>query len=98
MRPAEPTLIDNHSQQPYGRAMRLDELPPRHAAKIAGIDWTMLDEKVARRLQELGFDEGVAIETLHRGPISLDPIAVRVGRMTIALRKAVAGAVTVVPA
>jgi ferrous iron transport protein A len=78
--------------------MRLDQLAPRHVAHISGVDWMMLDEKTARRLRELGFDEGVAIQTLHRGPIGLDPIAVRVGRMTIALRKAVAGAVTVVPA
>ncbi|MDO6416320.1 FeoA family protein [Sphingomonas sp. BIUV-7] len=78
--------------------MRLDELPSRQASCISAIDWDGLDDKAARRLRELGFDEGVAIETLHRGPIGLDPIAVRVGRMTIALRKAVAAAVTVVPA
>ena len=75
--------------------MRLDELPPRRSTHISAIDWDMLDAKAARRLRELGFDEGVAIETLHRGPIGLDPIAVRVGKMTIALRKAVAMAVTV---
>jgi ferrous iron transport protein A len=78
--------------------MRLDELPPRQATHISAIDWDALDDKAARRLRELGFDEGVAIETLHRGPISLDPIAVRVGKMTIALRKAVASAVSVTPA
>jgi ferrous iron transport protein A len=78
--------------------MRLDQLPPRSASQIASIDWNMLDEKAGRRLRELGFDEGVAVETLHRGPIGLDPIAVRVGKMTIALRRAVAVAVTVVPA
>jgi ferrous iron transport protein A len=78
--------------------MRLDELPPRHATYISAIDWDVLDDKAARRLRELGFDEGVAIETLHRGPIGLDPIAVRVGKMTIALRKAVASAVSVTPA
>jgi ferrous iron transport protein A len=78
--------------------MRLDELPLRRATTISAIDWDGLDEKAARRLRELGFDEGVAIETLHRGPVSLDPIAVRVGKMTIALRKAVAFAVSVTPA
>lgn len=78
--------------------MRLDELPPRRATQISAIDWDALEDKAARRLRELGFDEGVPIETLHRGPLGLDPIAVRVGRMTIALRKAVATAVTVTPA
>lgn len=76
-------------------SLRLDELPPRHAARVTGIDWSLLREKEGRRLRELGFDEGVAIETLHRGPIGLDPIACRVGRMTIALRRAHAAAIFV---
>jgi ferrous iron transport protein A len=78
--------------------MRLDELPPRRATLISAIDWDALEENASRRLRELGFDEGVQIETLHRGPIGLDPIAVRVGKMTIALRRAVAVAVSVMPA
>lgn len=78
--------------------MRLDELPLRQTAHVATIDWEALDASAARRLRELGFDEGVMVETLHRGPLGLDPIACRVGRMTIALRKALAAAVTVVPA
>jgi ferrous iron transport protein A len=75
--------------------LRLDELPLRHAARVIAIDWSRLREKEARRLRELGFDEGVAIETLHRGPLGLDPIACRVGRMTIALRRAHAAAISV---
>ena len=78
--------------------MRLDELPLRRPAHIAAIDWNVLDVASARRLRELGFDEGVAVETLHRGPFGYDPIACRIGKMTIALRKALAAAVTVEPA
>lgn len=78
--------------------MRLDQLPLRHSTRIASVDWAALASKDARRLRELGFDEGVAIEALHRGPVGLDPIACRVGRMTIALRRAQAAAVTVEPA
>jgi len=77
--------------------MRLDELPPRQSAQVATIDWERLEPRAAQRLRELGFDEGVNVETLHRGPLGLDPIACRVGRMTIALRKALASAVTVTP-
>ncbi|PZU11077.1 FeoA family protein [Sphingomonas sp.] len=77
--------------------MRLDELPLRQTAHIAAIDWSALDDKGARRLRELGFDEGVEIEALHRGLFGRDPIACRVGRMTIALRKKLASAITVRP-
>lgn len=74
---------------------RLDELPPRTVGHVAAIDWSRLREKEARRLRELGFDEGVAVETLHLGPLGRDPIACRVGRMTVALRRAHAAAVSV---
>lgn len=77
--------------------MRLDQLPLRQSAQVSAIDWARLDPRAAQRLRELGFDEGVAVETLHRGPLGLDPIACRVGRMTIALRRALASAVTVTP-
>lgn len=78
--------------------MRLDQLPLRHPSRIASIAWDRLDPAAARRLRELGFDEGVAVEALHHGPLGLDPIACRVGRMTIALRRAQAAAVNVEPA
>ena len=54
----------------------------------------MLGETAARRLRALGFDDGVAVEALHKGGmIAKDPIAVRVGRMTVALRKLQAAAI-----
>lgn len=77
--------------------MRLNQLPPRNAATISLIDWAALKGSEARRMRELGFDEGVQVETLHRGPMGADPIACRVGRMTIALRRATAAAVSVEP-
>lgn len=75
--------------------MRLDELPLRHAATIADIDWAVLTPGEARRLREFGFDAGVPIEAMHVGPFGRDPIACRVGRMTIALRRAMAVAIHV---
>ncbi len=75
--------------------MRLDELPLHRAATVANIDWDRLRPGEARRLRELGFDSGVAIEALHVGPIGRDPIACRVGRMTIALRRAMASSIHV---
>lgn len=79
-------------------ALGLDALPMNMPAVIERIDWDRLGEG-ARRLRALGFDEGVAIESLHHGGLfGRDPIACRVGRMTVALRRAQAAAVTVRPA
>lgn len=78
--------------------MRLDQLPLRAPARIAAIDWAALKPREGQRLRELGFDEGVAVEALHRGPVGRDPIACRVGRMTVAIRRAHAAAITVAAA
>ncbi len=78
-------------------ALRLDELPLNTPAVIEHVDWERLGDG-ARRLRALGFDHGVAVEPLHRGGLfGRDPIACRVGRMTVALRRAQAAAVTVRP-
>ncbi|WP_116090019.1 FeoA family protein [Sphingomonas crusticola] len=77
--------------------MRLDQLPLRTASRIASVDWDSLGPREARRLRELGFDDGVAIEALHHGAWR-GPLACRVGRMIVALRRAVAASVIVEPA
>jgi ferrous iron transport protein A len=65
-------------------------------AQIAHIDWAALDIREGQRLRELGFDEGASVEALHKGGmIARDPIAVRVGRMTVAIRRAHAAAMEV---
>ncbi len=78
-----------------GPTIRLDQLKIGTRAWIAAIDWTSLGHKEACRLRNFGFDEGVAVEPLHLGPFGRDPLAVRVGRMTVAIRKAQAQAVKV---
>ncbi|MBO9375669.1 ferrous iron transport protein A [Sphingomonas histidinilytica] len=75
----------------------LDKLPLRSGGAIVGIDWDRLSERDARRLRELGVDEGVPVEKLHKGPFGVDPIACRIGRMTVALRSAQAAAIAVGP-
>jgi ferrous iron transport protein A len=78
--------------------VHLDDLPFSHEATITAIDWDSLSERDGRRLRELGFDEGVAIEPLHgAGFMVRDPIAVRIGRMTVAIRRAHAAAISVAP-
>lgn len=51
--------------------------------------------ELERRLLELGFVEGAAVELLHQGLFGGDPIAVRVAATTIALRRREAMAVVV---
>lgn len=75
----------------------LDDLKIGARAEIAAIDWASLEEADACRLRHFGFEEGVKVEPLHLGPFGKDPLAVRVGRMTVAIRRAHARAVRVVP-
>lgn len=77
--------------------LRLDQLPFRTPATVTAIDWPRLSDGDARRLRNLGFDEGVAVEALHAAPFGKDPLAVRIGRMTVAMRRAQAMAVMVEP-
>jgi ferrous iron transport protein A len=77
--------------------LSLEHLPRRQPATVAEIAWDRLTAPEGRRLRELGFDEGVGIEVLHRARIGGGPIACRIGRMTVALRRRVAGAIHVSP-
>lgn len=74
--------------------IRLDELPLATAGTVTAVDWAALGAD-GRRLRQLGFDEGVRVQPIHRGPVGADPLAVRVGRMTVAIRRAHARAVAV---
>ena len=76
--------------------MQLDQLPLRKKAWIQVIDWAQMSEDEGKRLESLGIEEGAQVEALHRGVLFWqDPIAVKVGRMTIAIRKAHASAISV---
>ena len=75
--------------------LSLDQLKLGVRARVQSIDWDSLDTVEAARLRHFGFDEGVAVEPLHLGPFGRDPIAVRVGRMTVAIRRIHARAVRV---
>jgi ferrous iron transport protein A len=73
----------------------LDLLKVGTKARVSSVDWAALDEGEACRLRHFGFDEGVTVEPLHLGPFGRDPIAIRVGRMTVAIRRRHAGAINV---
>lgn len=76
--------------------MRLNELPAWQHAEITTIDWAAMPEHEAKRLRELGFDHGVSVEIHRRGGITgKGPIAMRVGRMIVAIQPLHAAAITV---
>jgi ferrous iron transport protein A len=78
--------------------MTLDSLPISQIAMITGIDWPRLGEREGRRMRELGFETGEMVEIIHgSGWFSRDPIACRIGRMTVAIRKAHAASISVEP-
>lgn len=76
-------------------SISLDQLKVGARGSITSIDWDSLDESEACRLKHFGFDEGVVVEPLHLGPFGRDPLAIRVGRMTVAIRRSHARAVRV---
>lgn len=75
----------------------LAHLPRHRTGTVAAVEWEALSLPEARRLRELGLDEGVEVELLRRSGILGGPVACRIGRMTVALRKHVARAIHVSP-
>ena len=76
--------------------MTLDLLPLGQIARISAVDWSCLVEEEAQRLQALGLDVGARVAVAHRGVFAgADPLAITVGRMTVALRRAHARAMQV---
>jgi ferrous iron transport protein A len=68
--------------------MTLDLLPLGHKARIVAVDWAQLAEDEGQRLRALGIDAGARVSVAHRGIfVGSDPLAVEIGRMTVALRR-----------
>ena len=76
--------------------MTLDGFDSKRSARITSVDWAALAEDESKRLQALGVDEGAEVAIMHRGIFGTrDPIALRLGNRTIAIRRAHAAAITV---
>ncbi|WP_373491411.1 ferrous iron transport protein A [Parasphingorhabdus sp.] len=76
----------------------LDLLSLKQSAEVVAIDWTAISENEGRRLRALGIEEGVSVEKLYKGMFGVnDPIALKVGRMMIAVRRSHARAISVCP-
>ncbi|HKB52374.1 MAG TPA: FeoA family protein [Ramlibacter sp.] len=70
------------------RAVPLSSLRPGSAGTVAGVlpPQSAGDELLIRRLAEIGFLPGEPVRVMARAPGS-EPIAVRLGRSTFALRR-----------
>jgi ferrous iron transport protein A len=76
--------------------LRLTDLPLRQPAYVDSIDWSGLTAAESQRLREFGLCEGASIEALHHGGLmGHGPLACRIGRMTIAMRRRHAAAICV---
>ena len=76
--------------------MTLDLLPQHRRARIVAIDWAVLAPEEAKRLRAMGIDEGAQVSVAHRGIFAgRDPLALTIGRMTVAVRRAHARAMMV---
>ncbi|MCF8473460.1 MAG: ferrous iron transport protein A [Emcibacter sp.] len=78
----------------------LSDLRKGENATIIGFEAARCqDKEFARdledRLLEIGFEEGLTVKILHEGPVKRDPMAVRIGQMTVALRRMEADAVQI---
>jgi ferrous iron transport protein A len=79
------------------KPLGLDQLKLGTKGRVHSIEWHELEDAEGCRLRHFGFDEGVTVEPLHLGPFGRDPMAIRVGRMTVAIRRRHAGAIRVFP-
>ncbi len=76
--------------------MSLLDLPRGVSALVAGVfGLRREDEFLADRLAELGFLPGERVRILAYGPLGREPVAVRVGTATFALRRHEAACVRV---
>jgi ferrous iron transport protein A len=72
--------------------MQLSLLRRGAHARITHID---ASDNLARKLLEMGIEEGMELEVLHEGPVRRDPLAVRLNDRLIALRRRDAAAIHV---
>ncbi|AGW92564.1 iron transporter FeoA [Ralstonia pickettii DTP0602] len=75
--------------------MRLSELPRRTPAVVQSVDDATPGDPVARRLRELGFVPGEAVQIIAYGPFGMDPLVAQVGFTRFALRRSEAARIGV---
>jgi ferrous iron transport protein A len=77
-------------------AATLAELPIDRLARVDSVQAPPAQPEWARQLADIGFTPGETVRVLHRAALGGDPMVVRLGCATFALRRAEAACVTVV--
>ena len=85
--------IENNSYLACCSPMLLTELPRRTPAIVERVEDRAANDPIARRLRELGFVQGEAVEVVAAGPLGAEPLLVQVGFTRFALRRAEAARV-----
>ena len=78
-------------------AQRLDGAPPGVPFRVRHVDHDPSVPERARQLEEIGFFPGEHVTVMARGVPGGDPLAVRIGLSTFALRRAEAACVRIEP-
>ena len=75
--------------------MKLTQLPRRIAAIVKDVEDHAPNDGIARRLRELGFVAGEAVEVMATGPVGAEPLLVQIGFTRFALRRSEADRIRV---
>jgi ferrous iron transport protein A len=77
----------------------LSDLAKGESARVVGVVPSAPDvpADLTRRLADLGFLPGERVHVLARGPLGGEPVAVRVGTATFALRRLEADCIRIAP-
>ena len=77
----------------------LSDLAKGQSARVVGVMPSAPDvpADLTRRLADLGFLPGERVRVLARGPLGGEPVAVRVGTATFALRRLEADCIRIAP-
>jgi len=68
--------------------LKLSELSRRIVATVVAVEDCAPNDAIARRLRELGFVAGEAVEVMAAGPLGAEPLLVQIGYTRFALRRA----------
>jgi ferrous iron transport protein A len=88
-----PDVIEQHQVRLDAAKLGYSGVISSVATEDVAADGGISAVELERRLLEMGFVEGVAIEVLHLGLFGGDPIAVRLGDARVALRRREAHAI-----
>ena len=86
-----------HSDPVGSPPIPLAQLARNQPATVVGVAWDQLSVPEAKRLREFGLDEGVEVELIRPSGWLGGPMAIRVGRMQVALRRHVGARIHVAP-